>query len=88
MNDKILATAKTWAAFAGAIVTALVGSLTPDDTGYKALTILLAVLTAVAVYRVPNGSTTDQRGAASVAELAIAAFVVVCAVVVLVRFLG
>lgn len=30
----------------------------------------------------------DQRGAASVAELAIAAFVVVCAVVVLVRFLG
>lgn len=52
--NTFLATAKTWAALAGAILTALVGSLTPDDPGYRALTIALAVVTAIAVYRVPN----------------------------------
>lgn len=52
--NTFLATAKTWAAFVGAILTALVGTLTPDDTGYRVLTIALAVVTAVAVYGVPN----------------------------------
>ena len=52
--DKILPTAKAWAALVGAILTALVGTLTPDDAGYKALTVVLAVVTALAVYRVPN----------------------------------
>lgn len=54
MTNKILATAKTWAALVGAILTAVVGSLSPDDAGYKVLTIALAVVTAVAVYRIPN----------------------------------
>lgn len=54
MTEKILTTAKAWAAFVGAILTALVGTLTPDDTGYRILTIVLAVVTAVAVYGIPN----------------------------------
>lgn len=54
MTEKILATAKAWAALAGAILTAVVGTLSPDDAGYKALTLALAVVTAVAVYRIPN----------------------------------
>lgn len=58
---KILATAKAWAAFAGAIITALVGTLTPDDAGYRVLTIALAVVTAIAVYRVPNTDTDDTE---------------------------
>lgn len=58
--NTFLATAKTWAAFVGAILTALVGTLTPDDTGYRALTIALAVVTAIAVYRVPNARPSDR----------------------------
>lgn len=50
----ILATAKAWAALVGAIITALVGTLTPDDPGYRVLTIVLAVVTAIATYRIPN----------------------------------
>ena len=52
--NKILPAAKAWAALLGAVLTALVGTLTPDDVGYRALTALLAVVTAVAVYRIPN----------------------------------
>lgn len=59
--NTFLATAKTWAALAGAILTALVGSLTPDDPGYRALTIALAVVTAIAVYRVPNWDPQAER---------------------------
>lgn len=54
MSAKFLATAKMWAALVGALLTALVSSLTPDDPGYRALTIALALVTALAVYRVPN----------------------------------
>jgi hypothetical protein len=54
MSTKFLATAKMWAALAGALLTALVDSLTPDDPGYRVLTIALALVTALAVYRVPN----------------------------------
>lgn len=54
MTEKFLATAKAWAALLGAVLTALVGTLTPSDPGYRALTILLAVVTAIAVYGVPN----------------------------------
>lgn len=50
----ILATAKAWAALVGAIITALVGTLTPEDPGYRVLTIVLAVVTAIATYRIPN----------------------------------
>ncbi|HSV37428.1 MAG TPA: hypothetical protein VLI04_01590 [Nocardioidaceae bacterium] len=60
--DKFLATAKAWAALAGAILTALVGTLTPDTSLYKTLTIMLAVVTAVAVYGIPNsGGDIDLR---------------------------
>lgn len=52
--NTILATAKTWAALVGALLTALIGSLTPEDPGYRALTIALALVTAFAVWRIPN----------------------------------
>lgn len=51
---KFLPAAKSWAALVGALLTALVGTLTPADPGYRILTIALAVVTALAVYRVPN----------------------------------
>lgn len=54
MSTKFLATAKMWAALVGALLTALVGSLTPNDPGYRTLTVVLAVVTALAVYGVPN----------------------------------
>lgn len=54
MLDRILPAAKAYAALLGAVLTAVVGTLTPDDPGYRVLTIVLAVLTAVAVYGVPN----------------------------------
>lgn len=59
MPKKFLATAKSWAAFAAALLTALVGTLTPDDAGYRILTIALAVVTAVAVYAVPNRTDVE-----------------------------
>lgn len=52
--DRILPAAKAWAALVGAILTAIVGTLTPDDAGYRVLTVVLAVATALAVYRTPN----------------------------------
>lgn len=52
--DRFLKTAKAWAAFAGALLTALVGTMTPDDPGYRVLTMALAVVTAIVVYRVRN----------------------------------
>jgi len=56
MNAHLLAAAKAYAALLGAILTALVGTLTPDDPGYRVLTIVLAIVTALAVYRVPNSA--------------------------------
>jgi hypothetical protein len=49
-----LAAAKAWAALVGAIATALVGTFTPDDPGYRVLTVVIAVATAVATYVIPN----------------------------------
>lgn len=57
--QKILETAKAWAALAGAVLTALVGSLTPSDPGFRVLTIALAIVTAVAVYRIPNAEPRE-----------------------------
>lgn len=57
----ILATAKAWAALVGAVLTALVGTLTPDDAGYRTLTVVLAVVTAIAVYGVPNKDPQGDR---------------------------
>jgi anaerobic C4-dicarboxylate transporter len=54
MNSHVLQSAKAYAALIGAVLTALVGTLTPDDPAYRVLTIVLAVVTALAVYRVPN----------------------------------
>jgi len=61
--DKILPAAKAWAALVGAVLTALVGTLTPDDAGYRVLTGALAVVTALAVYRVSNADAPDESGA-------------------------
>lgn len=55
--DRFLKTAKAWAALAGALLTALVGTMTPDDPGYRFLTGGLAVCTALVVYRVRNRHT-------------------------------
>jgi hypothetical protein len=49
---KYLAYAKAIAALLGAIITALLGVLPPDE--YKWLVVLGVVLTAVATYRIPN----------------------------------
>lgn len=59
--DTFLATAKAWAALAGALLTALVGTLTPDDPGYRVLTIVLALVTALAVFQVPNRTARPRR---------------------------
>lgn len=69
--DKILPAAKSWAALLGAIVTALLGTVGPDDTLGQVLTALAAVLTAVAVYRVPNADAPDDRGAGELLQIAI-----------------
>ena len=55
-----LANAKAWAAFIGAIVTALLGTLGPDDALFDVLTALAAVLTAVATYAIPNTVPSGQ----------------------------
>lgn len=47
-------TAKAWVALVGLIVTALLGTVAPDDDLYKWLAALAAACTAVAVWRVPN----------------------------------
>lgn len=51
---KFLPAAKSWAAFIGAIVTALLGTIAPDTQAFQVLTVIAAVATAVAVYSVPN----------------------------------
>lgn len=50
--------AKAYAAFIGAIVTALLGVFTADTQVGKILTVIAVVATAVATYSVPNKSTT------------------------------
>jgi hypothetical protein len=76
MNDKLLSTAKAWAALVGAVVTALLGTVGPDTTYGKVLTAVAAVATAIAVFSVPNTSR-DEDGAVSLLEaLGIAALAV------------
>lgn len=55
----VLTAAKAYAALVGAVLTALVGTLTPDDPAYRVLTIVLAVVTAVAVYQTPNANAEE-----------------------------
>ena len=52
-----LEAAKFWVALAGGLVTAVLGVL-PDDPQW--LVVLSAVLTALAVYAVPNRESTDD----------------------------
>lgn len=52
-----MSTAKAWIAIAGAGVTAALGIFPPDTNVYRALTIVAALLTAAAVYAVPNAGT-------------------------------
>lgn len=57
--NKFLQTAKAWAALVGSVLTALVGTLTPEDPGYRWLTIALAIVTAVAVFAIPNAAAAN-----------------------------
>lgn len=50
--------AKFWVALIGAAVTAALGVVPPNSTLWQALTVLAAVLTAAAVYVVPNKPST------------------------------
>jgi hypothetical protein len=54
VNAKLMETAKAWVALVGVIVTALLGTVAPDDDLFKWLTALAAICTAIAVYQVPN----------------------------------
>lgn len=54
--NKILESAKAIASLVGAIVTALLGTQAPGSTTFTVLTIIAAVATAVATYRVPNAT--------------------------------
>jgi hypothetical protein len=47
-------TAKFWVALVGVIVTALLGTVAPDDDLYKWLAAIAGVCTALGVYLVPN----------------------------------
>jgi hypothetical protein len=51
---KILDKAKAYAAFIGAIVTAVLGTQAPGSTLFTVLTIVSVVATAIATYQVPN----------------------------------
>jgi hypothetical protein len=54
VNDVVLRNAKAWTALVGAVVTALLGTVAPDNDAYQWLTALAAVCTAIATYAVPN----------------------------------
>jgi hypothetical protein len=54
MNAHVLANAKAYAALVGSVCTALVGIYGPDSDLGKVLTAVVAVCSAVAVWRVPN----------------------------------
>lgn len=52
--DRILPAAKAWLALVGAIATALLAHYGPDTAVGGVLTVVVAVASAVVVYRVPN----------------------------------
>jgi len=54
MSEHFLTRAKAYAAFAGAIVTALLGTFTADSPVGKVLTVVAVLATAIVTYRVPN----------------------------------
>lgn len=62
MTDKFLLTAKAWTALIGAVVVALLGTVTPDKDVYEWLTYIAAVCTAIATYAIPNATSTMHRG--------------------------
>ena len=51
-----LPNAKAWAAFIGAVITALLGTLGPDNALFDVLTAVAAVCTAIATYTIPQPS--------------------------------
>lgn len=54
MTNKFLATAKAWAALIGCLATAVLGVIGPDTRLGQLLSGVVAVATAVVVWRVPN----------------------------------
>lgn len=50
--------AKAYAALIGAVVTALLGTIPPDNKVWQVLTFVSAVCTAVATFAVPNRAKT------------------------------
>ena len=59
MERTVLATAKAWVALIGAIVTALLGTVTPDQDVYEWLTYAAAICTAILTYVVPNRPSVE-----------------------------
>lgn len=59
MPTNALVTAKAYVALVGAVVTALLGTVTPDKDVYEWLTYAAAVCTAIATYAIPNRGSTD-----------------------------
>lgn len=66
MTEKILVSAKAWTALIGAAITAVLGTVPPDDPIWKWLTVAAAICTAIATYAVPNA--TAPGGGARVAD--------------------
>ena len=60
--DKILATAKMWAALVGAVLTAVLGTVPPHTEVWTILTAVAAICTAVVTYAVPNAPARDAKG--------------------------
>jgi hypothetical protein len=60
MNATIRENAKAWVALLGVIVTALLGTIPPDDRLWQILTAVAAVCTAIAVYEVPNATPAHR----------------------------
>lgn len=59
MPAHVLANAKAYAALVGAVCTALLGIYGPETKVGQALTVTLAVVTAVATWTVPNIDTRN-----------------------------
>lgn len=59
MDASVMSKAKAIVALVGVIVTALLGTIGPDDALFDWLTGIAAICTAIGVYVVPNrGATT------------------------------
>jgi hypothetical protein len=61
MNQHIAANAKAYAALIGGILTAVLGSLTPESHAYKWVALGVAICTSITVWVVPNSGRKSGR---------------------------